>query len=106
MNTIKILKVIGNVVLSLGIIGGIIIIFTKVPVVSMYYTSEEYSITNIIYGISSILGSTFIWTFCNWLSEILHNSYQMLERFNLLSLKLEDEKSNLVEKNDDELPQL
>lgn len=72
------IKCIGNVFLVLGIIGGIILIFTKVE--GSY--RSEFSSLNISLGISAILSSTLIYSFCHWMAWMLAYSR---ERVGLLN---------------------
>lgn len=78
MQTTKFLKEFGTAILVIGIIGGIVLIFI-----------------NTILGVGSIILSVFWWTLCNWLSEILENSYKKISLLYELRNKLDGIKDKL-----------
>lgn len=58
-------------ILVVGIIGGLIIAFTKAETTGYYYTREEYSVLNIGIGFATIISSIFIFAICNWMVKHL-----------------------------------
>lgn len=100
METENILKKFGNFILVFGIIGGIILIFTKEQS-GMYISSRSFSTTNIILGLVGIISSVFSWIMCNWFSEMLENSnkkisllYDLRNKVNEIEEKSETENIN------------
>lgn len=77
------IKWIGNIFMVLGIIGGIILIFTKVE----GYFRPEFSVVNVSLGFSTILLSILICTICHWMAWILDYSR---ERVGLLNEVIEE----------------
>lgn len=59
-----VLTFVGWLILVLGIIGGLIIAFTKVENESYYYTREVYSSLNMGIGITMIILSVLMWCVC------------------------------------------
>lgn len=70
----KAIKVIWAIILCVGIIGGVVLIFTRIEVDGYFGTYKEFSGLNIGYGIATILFSVLIYTFCDWMGEMLENS--------------------------------
>lgn len=87
METENILKKFGIFVLVFGIIGGIILVFTRVE--TGFYHDMEFTMTNVMLGLTTIISSVFWWIICNWLSEMLANSKKKINLLNDIKNKLQ-----------------
>lgn len=86
METEKILKKFGIVILIFGILGGVIIMFTRVE--TGFYKNMEFSTTNIIIGLATIISSVFWWIMCNWFSEMLEKSKEKTKLLSEIKTKM------------------
>lgn len=71
MDMKRILSIMGNVIFIIGLLGGIVLMATKVKT-GVY--GEEFSIANISLGVGVIVSSFFGLILCEWLSQMLDNS--------------------------------
>lgn len=79
-------------ILIVGIIGGLVIAFTKVETEGYYYTREEYSAINMGIGFATIVSSLFIFSVCNWMVQHLEYQHNQLYFLKLLIEKQEEMK--------------
>lgn len=79
-------------ILIVGIIGGLVIAFTKVETEGYYYTREEYSAINMGIGFATIVSSLFIFSVSNWMVQHLEYQHNQLYFLKLLIEKQEEMK--------------
>ena len=85
----KEIEIIGKVFLVMGVLSGIIMIFTKVN----YGGYKEFSMFNVSCGLSLILLSAFICGLCNCIGEILENSKEQTSLLKTIIRKLNDKEN-------------
>ena len=85
-NSAKNLRAVGNVILTLGLISGVILFFLTLTVELEEYrysedTYEEYTYTwrefnpmSLVYSFSAIISSVIIWAFAKAVADIVDNT--------------------------------
>lgn len=92
MNFKSITKFLSATIFFVGLIGGLIIMFTQVET-GAYYTYEEYSVFNMCLGLAIMISNSFIASLAMLFVQHLENQEKQIFFLNVLA-----EKQEIIEK--------